>query len=314
MDVIVGDVGGTNARLAWAVWQGDALQLEDIRVFPSADYADFADILRAFIGEHSVASACIGVPGPVRDNRCKVTNLPWVLDGEKIAQALGIPSLWLLNDLEAAAYGLEASPPEHLQLLNRGHAQPGGNQALIAPGTGLGEAGRVYDGSRYRAHATEGGHASFAPYDAQSFALQQWLQQQYGHVSWERLLSGPGLSAIDHFLATRDDPAASPRTAAEIDAADAAGEPRARQAMRLFIGLLGMEAGNLALKWMATGGLYLAGGIAPRIADRLLAYGLLEAYLDKGRMRPLLERIPFWLVSDPYLAMRGASLYSASLS
>lgn len=313
MRVMVGDIGGTNARLAWAVWRDGGLQLDDIRIFASADYADFSDILRAFIAGRRVDVACIGVPGPVRDNRCKVTNLPWALDGERIAHALSIARVVLLNDLEAAATGLEAVAPEHLQLLSPGEALRGGNQAVIAPGTGLGEAGRVFDGGRYRAHATEGGHASFAPYDEQSFALQQWLKTQYGHVSWERLLSGPGLSAIDHFLATRDHPVARPRSAAEVDAADVAGEPRAQQALRLFIRLLGMEAGNLALKWMATGGLYLAGGIAPHIADRLLNYGLREAYLDKGRMRPLLTQIPFRLVTDPYLAMRGAALYSASL-
>ncbi len=313
MDMMVGDIGGTNARLAWASWRDGALQLDGIRIFRSADFTDFGDILRSFVDGRSVEHACIGVPGPVHDNHCRVTNLPWELDGDRLARSLGLGRVTLINDLQAAASGLDAVPPAHLRLLSPGEAVSGGNQAVIAPGTGLGEAGRVFDGRRYRAHATEGGHASFAPFDRQTFALQQWLADRHGHVSWERLLSGPGLSAIDQFLATADDPAAKPRDAALIDAADKAGETRAHRALQLFVSLLGREAGNLALKWMATGGLYLAGGIAPHIGDRLLDYGLREAYLDKGRMRPLLEQIPFQLVSDPYLALRGAAMYSASL-
>lgn len=309
-DLIVGDVGGTNARLAWARVIDGGVGLEDITIFPSADFADFADILRTFAGDSAVRNACIGVPGPVRDNRCKVTNLPWQLDGQVLGSAVGIEAVRLINDLEAAAYGLDALDGDALTCLHPGQGVAQGNQAVIAPGTGLGEAGRVSIGDGYRAFATEGGHASFAPYDEDSFALRQWLSARHGHVSWERLLSGPGLAAIDGFLAEQLGEPADEREPAAVSEAALAGEARAQQALQWFIRLLGMEASNLALKWMATGGVYLAGGIAPRLAERLLP-DLIDAFLDKGRMRAVLERMPVWLVTDPYLALRGAALYSA---
>lgn len=320
MRLIVADVGGTNARLALAEWQGDVLQLSETIVYRSGDESDFAPLLARFIGQaraDGVAGAVIGIAGPVRDNRCHTTNLPWQLDGDALAAALHLPFVRLLNDLQAAAWGIDAVPPEACRVLHAGQPVANGNRAVIAAGTGLGEAGMVWCGDGYRPFATEGSHGDFAPGDTTEVALRDWLAERYGgHVSWERVVSGLGLADLYRFLreqggaACDPDPLAANDVAAAVTAA-ADSDPLCGEALTRFIRLFGAEAGNLALKLMATGGLYIAGGIAPKIAERLAGGDFIAALQDKGRMRPLLEAMPVMLLADGQLALKGAAVYGA---
>ena len=320
MKLIVGDVGGTNARLALAEWQGDRLQLSEPRIYASGGEPDFAPILARFIGEaraDGVAAAVIGIAGPVRDNRCATTNLPWQLDGAALAAALGLPRVQLLNDLEAAAWGIDQVAAGQRRVLQPGQPEPRGNRAVIAAGTGLGEAGLVWCERGYRPFATEGSHGDFAPGDADQMALRDWLADRYrGHVSWERVVSGPGLADLYRYLREQGGAGCEPDplAAADVAAAVAAGaqdDPICAAALDLFIRLFGAEAGNLALKLMASGGVYLAGGIAPKLAERLAGGAFMTAFRDKGRMAGLLAIMPVTLLSDPHLALKGAAVYGA---
>jgi glucokinase len=321
MKLIVGDVGGTNARLAVAEWREGELGLSDPLVYPSWAEADFAPILGRFIGQahvDGVAGAVIGIAGPVRDNRCRTTNLPWHLDGEALAGALG-PFVQLLNDLEAAAWGIDQVRAGQRRVLQAGSPQPRGNRAVIAAGTGLGEAGMVWCGDGYQPFATEGSHGDFAPGDATEQALRDWLSGRHGgHVSWERVVSGPGLADLYRFLrehggaGCEPDPLQADDVGAAV-AAGAAGDSLCAQALDRFLRLFGAEAGNLALKLMAGGGVYLAGGIAPKVADRLAGGDFLAAFCAKGRLRPVLEAMPVILLDDSQLALKGAAVYGARL-
>jgi glucokinase len=320
MRLIVGDVGGTNARLALAEWHGNRLRLSASLVYSSAEAGDFAPILRRFMGQthaDGVAGAVIGIAGPVRDNRCNTTNLPWQLEGDALASGMALPFVTLLNDLEAAAWGIDQVSAAQCRAMQVGQPVPRGNRALIAAGTGLGQAGMLWCSDGYRPFATEGGHSDFAAMDADDLALRDWLAARYGgHVSWERLVSGPGLADLYRFLREQGGAACSPDPlessdvgAAVTRAADL--DPLCAAALQRFIRLFGAETGNLALKLMATGGLYIAGGIAPQIADRLAQGDFIAALRDKGRMRPLLEAMPVFLLDDPQLALKGAAVYGA---
>ena len=321
MRLIVGDIGGTHARLALADTAGERVTLLRERIYPSRDYAGLGPVLQDFLrrfGGDEIHRACIGVAGPVRDNRSQATNLPWLLDGEALAGEAGLAAVTLLNDLEAAAWGLDDLDDSALVTLHGGDPEPRGNQAVIAAGTGLGEAGRVWCADGYRIFASEGSHGDFAPANDLGFSLQQWLAAKYGgHVSWERVVSGPGLVDLHTFLRDaggrplpdwlqqameENDPAAAIATAAQLE-----GDPVCVEALELFIRYFGAEAGNHALKLMATGGVYLTGGIAPKISARFAAAGFLDAFWAKGRMRDLLERMPIHLVTDQNLALYGAA-------
>lgn len=322
MRLIVGDVGGTNARLALAEWHGGELHLGEPLVYASGDESDFAPILTRFMGEArvgGVAGAVIGIAGPVRDNRCQTTNLPWQLDGAALAGALSLPAVTLINDLEAAAWGIDQAGAGWWRVLQTGQAQAQGNRAVIAAGTGLGQAGLVWCGDGYQPFATEGSHGDFAPGDATEVALRDWLAERHGgHVSWERVVSGPGLADLYRFLREQGgeraepDPLQSGDVAAAVTAA-ADSDPLCGEALSRFISLFGAETGNLALKLMASGGVFITGGIAPKIATQLAAGEFVAAFTDKGRMRPLLEAMPVVLLDDPQLALKGAAVYGARL-
>lgn len=320
MKLIVGDVGGTNARLAVAEWRGARWHLSEPRIFASGDEADFTPILARFRAEsraEALTAAVIGIAGPVRDNRCATTNLPWQLDGRVLAADLGLAHVHLINDLAAAAWGIDQVEASQQQILQVGQSQAQGNRAVIAAGTGLGEAGLVWCGQGYRPFATEGGHADFAPGHAVEVALRDWLAERYdGHVSWERVASGPGLADLYRFLrgqggmACQPDPLLASDPAAAV-ATGAAKDALCQQALDMFVRLFGAEAGNLALKMMATGGVYLAGGMAPKLAGRLAQGDFIAAFVDKGRMKGLLSTLPVILLTDPHLALKGAAVYGA---
>lgn len=319
--VVVGDVGGTNARLAVVTAGPERPEMLAERTYPSRDFASLEEVVAAFEGEsppaRSARRACFGIAGPVVGNRSEATNLPWVVDGARVAEAAGISEVLLLNDLEAAAWGLGDLAPETVRTLAAGAPAAAGNRALLAPGTGLGQALLVWDGTRHLPSATEGGHADFAPGDELQVELWRYLARRHGHVSWERVLSGPGIVALFRFLLEREGREEPPwlrQEAAEGDPAAAITQrardgscPLCRTALDLFFALLGAEAGNLALRTLATGGLYLAGGILPKVQAELEASTFLAAFLAKGRFRALLETVPVHLVLDDRLALWGAA-------
>lgn len=316
--ILAGDIGGTSSRLALFEEAGGRLRPVGERTFPSRDFPSLEPILRLFVEERGrpPAAGCLGVPGPVRDGRARTTNLPWLVDAAELSRRLGFP-IRLLNDLEAAAHGLTELEPRDCEVLNAGAAAAAGNRAIVAAGTGLGEAGLFWDGTRHRPFATEGGHASFSPTGGLQAELLRFLMRKGEHVSWERVLSGPGLVNLYTFLRERgqgrEDEALAERMRREdppaviTEAAVGGGSPLCARAVDLFAELYGAEAGNLALKVMATAGVYLGGGIAPRILPFLKRPAFLEAFTAKGRMRPLLETMPVLVILRSDVALLGAA-------
>jgi glucokinase len=322
LQLLVGDVGGTNVRLALYESAGTDLQLLVERNYASREHRGVAEILERFLDESFFRSdrLCLGVAGPVRDGRCAVTNLPWVVDAGELAARLHLHHAWLLNDLEAFAYGLAALAPRDFAVLAPGDERPEGNAALIAAGTGLGEAGLFWDGTGWRPFATEGGHAGFAPESELEIELLRFLRRRGGRVTWERVLSGPGLVSLFEFFLARAGAVAPVWFTEARDHSDpaaaisaAASEGRSQEAiyaLDLFVRLYGAEAGNLALKMKATGGVFLGGGIAPKMLGRLQSGAFLEAFHGKEPMRELLERIPVRVVTHRSAALLGAARYA----
>lgn len=323
MKVLAGDIGGTNARLAIADLGEGAPRIVKEQHFPSGDAPGLAPIVRRFLdaaGER-VERACFGIAGPVVDGECRTPNLPWTVSARELARDLGIPRTVIINDFVAAAHGIACLRPRDLVTLQEGKAEPHGTLALIGAGTGLGEGFLAWDGMRYRVHASEGGHADFAASDEASWALRQSLLDEYGRVSWERVLSGAGLAQLyRHFAATgtlperpdvrremeREDPAAvvTRHALAGDDAISA-------KALEAFVAAYGAQAGNLALTVLATGGVYLAGGIAPRIVAKLRDGTFLKAFRNKGRMADLMARIPVHVIVSPDVGLLGAARAAA---
>lgn len=318
--ILAGDVGGTNTRLAFFEKRNGRLEAIAEHIYPSAGHPSLDDIIAEFIASHKIHADCaaIGVAGPVRGGICRATNLPWIVNSRALAQRTGIARIALINDLEANAYGISTLPPSDFAVLQPGDANAVGNGAVISPGTGLGEAGLYWDGKQHWPVASEGGHSSFAPENALQDELMQQLRAQFGHVSWERVLSGPGLLHIYKFLRDTGRGEEPAWLAAELKGHDpspriskAALEGKCalcEKALDLFVALYGSEAGNIALKMAATGGVYLGGGIAPRILPKLKCPEFLAAFASKGRLRPLLKAIPIRVILNDRTALRGAAL------
>ncbi|MGA8270718.1 MAG: glucokinase [Candidatus Sulfotelmatobacter sp.] len=327
--ILAGDIGGTNARLAYFQPQNGHLRLVNERIFPSRDYSGLGDIVSKFLKDSSVhpEAACFGIAGPVRDGRVETSNLPWIIEQSRLAKQIELPATLLINDLEASAWGVGGLDPEDLTPLNS-VAQSVGNQAVIAPGTGLGEAGMFWNGSQHEVFACEGGHADFAPQGALQIELLQFLAIRFGHVSYERILSGPGLVNVYEFLQQRNGGETSAALAAKTETKSGSGNGDAAAAIShaalsgasqlaeasldLWISVFGAEAGNLALKAMATGGIFLGGGISPKILPRLLGPLFMRAFLEKGRLRPLLEGIPVKVVTNDKVGLLGAARCAAA--
>lgn len=323
MKVLAGDVGGTNTRLALCeVNDGKVLRLVH-NIEPSASHGSLAEIIQAFASTHGaddVRAVCIGLPGPVRGRRAQLTNLPWVVDADELERDLGLPSITLLNDLEANAHGLSTLADADFLVLRDGSPERGGNAGLVSAGTGLGQAGMHFMRGKLYPFPTEGGHADFAPSNELEWNLLQYLQRTHEHVSWERVVSGPGLATVYEFLLERAGASApqwwseaqSNKEPAEAIATSADdGDEHANAAVELFLGLYGAEAGNFALKIFATGGIYLGGGIAPKLAKRIRSSSFLERFDGKGRMRGLVEQIPIKVVLNESAALQGAALFGA---
>jgi glucokinase len=321
--ILAGDIGGTNARLAsFEVVHGRVKPLVE-ETFPSRAYASLDDIVHTFVLAHDlrVVQACFGIAGPVRHGRREAINLAWVVDAQRLAQHLGLATVWLINDLEATAYGAGALALEDFVTLNEGVPGAEGNAVVIATGTGLGEAGLYWDGKQHWPFASEGGHASFAPGDALQVELLQYLQQRFTHVSWERALSGPGLYNVYTFLRDTQrgvEPAwlteelrQGDRSAVISRVALAGTCDLCVQALDLFVTLYGAEAGNLALKMLSTGGVFVGGGIAPKIVDKLQDTTFIQAFCAKGRLQPVLEAIPIRVIMNDKTALYGAARCAA---
>ncbi len=323
--ILAGDIGGTNARLAYFLPQNGHLRLISERVFPSRDYSEFGEIVSTFLQGAATRPdlACFGIAGPVHNGRVETSNLPWIIEQSRLAKQIELPGTLLINDLEANAWGIGALSSQDLVPLNQ-VAPSIGNQAVIAPGTGLGQAGLYWNGSEHEVFACEGGHADFAPRGNLQVELLQFLESRYGHVSYERVLSGPGLVNVYEFLRGKgygDEPEGF---AARLEHADAAaaisgaaldGSNRlAEQALDLWISVYGAEAGNLALKVMATGGIFLSGGITPKILPKLGGPLFMRAFLEKGRLRSLLEAVPVQVIINDKAGLLGAARCAAARS
>ncbi|MFZ0801984.1 MAG: glucokinase [Terriglobales bacterium] len=317
--ILAGDIGGTHARLAFFDVNHGDFRLVSASVFPSREYSGLDEIVSQFVDSSSLHpdAACFGVAGPVRNGRVETSNLPWTIEAKRLAGELKIKTAMLINDLEANAWGISTLAAKDVVCLNQIEGHPVGNQAVIAAGTGLGEAGMYWDGSKHHIFACEGGHSDFAPRNELEIELLQYLSARHGHVSYERIVSGPGLVNVFHFL--RDtrrgeepkwlteemqttDPAAAISRAA-IDGKC----PLCEHALDIFISIYAAEAGNLALKLLATGGVYLGGGIAPKLVSKLARPLFMQAFVGKGRMQPLLEGIPVKVIINEQTALMGAA-------
>src|SRR3954469_21519768 len=309
--LLAGDIGGTKTALAvYSIGSGYLAPLAQAE-FPSAKYGSLGLIVREFLAGTglTVEQASFAVAGPVIAGASKVTNLPWLLLEAELRAELQLESVHLVNDLEAIAHAITVLGPSDLQPLNPGEPVPGGARAVIAPGTGLGEAFLIYDGDRYRAFASEGGHASFAPRNELQDGLLAYLRRKFDHVSVERVCSGPGLLNIYQYLRDLSYVPESPEMGRALAAAEyappliggaavrAEPDPLSRAALDLFISILGSEAGNLALKVLSLGGVYLAGGIPPRVRPALSGGRFLQAFVAKGRMSAMLARMPVYVVT-----------------
>ncbi len=317
--ILAGDVGGTHARLALFNLHGENLELIVEQIYASHSYPSLETIIKEFLRSTSAKpdSAGVGLAGPIRDGRCVATNLPWVVDAATLAAESGLRKITLLNDLEANAYGIATLAPADFEVLQKGKPDPQGNAAVISAGTGLGEAGMKWDGSTLRPFASEGGHSSYAPEGELEGELFDYLAKRYRHVSCERVVSGPGLVNIYEFLRDTgrgNEPAgfgeelrAGDESAVISEAALAKRNGLCIAALDLFVRTYGAEAGNVALKFLATAGVYIGGGIAPKILQKLKEPAFVEAFLAKGRMQPLLEAMPVSVILNENTALRGAA-------
>jgi glucokinase len=317
--ILVGDIGGTNTRLAIIEMVKGHFNFLVEETFPSHEESSLESALRKFLSNplHPITRACLGVAGPVREGRCEATNLPWVIDSREIARQLNLPRVGLINDWEAGAYGIPALETKDFEVLNPGSPDARGNRAVISAGTGLGQVGLFWDGGKHQPFPSEGGHADFAPRNHLEMDLLDYLLKRHARVSAERVISGQGLFNIYQFLKDTgreeeptwlvDQMRQKDPSAVISENALAGKSSLCVQALDLFVSLYGAEAGNLALKVMASGGVYLGGGIAPKIIAKLKDPVFLNAFTAKGRMRPLLQAMPVRVILNPKLALLGAA-------
>lgn len=327
MRVLAGDVGGTKVLLQVAEADGRTARVQAEARYESADYPDLLPLVEEFLRHtraHDLHAACFGIAGPVRPTpdgqAADVTNLPWRIDSAALMRGLGIPRVRLINDFQAVGYGIAALVPEDFATLQAGQRQPRAPCALIGAGTGLGEGLLIWANGYYEAVATEGGHADFAPIDETQVELLGYLRARFGRVSYERILSGPGLVNVYEFFLARGLPGTPALLEAEdppaaITRAALMGEDRAAlDTLRLFVRVYGAQSGNLALTCLATGGVYVAGGIAPKILSALRTGEFVRAFGDKGRMSALLATIPIDVILNPRVGLIGAALAASRLT
>ena len=322
--LLAGDIGGTKTTLALFTTDGGVYQPAAEATFRSADYANLETIATMFLEQYDVhaTAAVFGVAGPVQQGTVEATNLPWRMNEEALGKALGIPHVHLMNDLAAIATAVPILAPSDIHTLNPGQPDPVGPMAVIAPGTGLGEAFLLHDGSHYRAYPSEGGHADFAPGNGYEDGLLIYMRQFFEHVSWERVCSGMAIPHLYNYVITSgraEEPAWLAKAIAQaVDPTpiiiNTALDPVKSNelclaTLQLFVSILGTEAGNMALKLLATGGVYLGGGIPPRILAVLAGAEFKQAFRHKGRFADLMARIPVHVILNPQAALLGAAYH-----
>ncbi len=330
MRVLAGDIGGTKTLLRIAECEGTACRTEHEQRFDSNRFAGVAPIVRAFLaqaGARAIDAACLGIAGPVRHrggaDYVKVTNLPWEIDSVSLARDTGLARVRLINDFQAIGYGIEALRDDELVVLQTGEEVVTGPRAVLGAGTGLGQGILVWAGDHYEAIPTEGGHAEFGPTDALQLELARYLLDTEGHASYELILSGHGLVRLYRFLRAQGVAPESPAVAQAMQAGDAAaaithaalntGDALAGAALALFVQIYGAQAGNLALTAGATGGVYVAGGIAPKIIDTLRAGAFMRAFRNKANMSHYVAAIPVRVVMNETVGLLGAALAASRL-
>jgi glucokinase len=322
--ILAGDVGGTKVHLAlYGFADGLLMPVRDAK-FHAHEFASLDAVVTNFLapGEREqVVAACFGCPGPVRNGQLKLTNLPWLLDQHDLARSIGIEHIFLINDLEANGYGIPELAPQAILTLHAGDGSAVGHRGLIAAGTGLGEALLIWDGQQHRPIPSEGGHCDFAARNDREIALLQYLRKTMnGRISWERVVSGLGIQNVYAYLREvekmdepqwlRDRMAADDPNAVIGECAEDGSSAICFDTMQIFAAAYGAEAGNIALKVLAAGGMYLGGGIAPKILKTLTGGGFMQAFLDKGRLSPVLEAIAVRVILDDTCALLGAAAYA----
>lgn len=327
--LLAGDIGGTKTHLA--IFSAEKGSHEGVfeRIYPSGQFSNLETIVRDFTAEANmpIERAVFGVAGPVTSGQATITNLPWIIRESRLREVLQIEAVTLFNDLQAIAYAVPFLDPAEIHTLNDGDPEPHGTIAVIAPGTGLGEAYLTWDGGRYRAHASEGGHADFAPTDELEMSLLRYMLRLYDHVSYEKVCSGLGIRNLYFFLKNTgyapeppwlakrlletNDP--TPVIVAAALQHDEQPCELAVTALRLFVSILGAEAGNLGLKLMSTGGIFLGGGIPRRIMPWLEHKYFMQSFMNKGRFSTVLIRFPVHVILNRNAALLGAASYGLSL-
>ena len=324
--ILAGDVGGTKVHLAlYDFTEGKLAHIRDEK-YPAREHAGLEDIVKKFLAERKntgddITAACFGVPGPVRGGRLKLTNLPWILDSRELSQALKIEHLFLINDLEANGYGIPELGAGQIHILSDGDPGQMGNRGLVSAGTGLGEAVLVWNGKMHVPMASEGGHCDFAARTDDEVDLLRYLQKRFhGRVSFERVVSGMGITNIYEFLRDTkgmEEPAWLRDRMKVEDPNAVIGElgedgtcELCSRTLDLFVSAYGAEAGNLALKVLSIGGIYLGGGVAPRILRKMGSGGFMKAFVDKGRLSSLLEQMPVRVILESRAALLGAAAYA----
>jgi glucokinase len=320
--ILAGDVGGTKVHLALYDFANGQLNHIRDEKFPAKEYSGLEAIAKEFLASDKPTAACFGVPGPVRDGRLRLTNLPWTLDSRELQTNLDVPHVFLINDLEANGYGIAELQPDQVYTLSEGDPSQLGNRALIAAGTGLGEGLLTWNGRQHTPYPSEGGHADFAPRNENEIDLLRFLKQKYnGRISWERVVSGMGITNIFEFLrdvrglevpawlAEQIAAVADPNSVITENALAAKSEICVKT-LDMFVSAYGAESGNLALKVLSVGGLYVGGGIAPRILEKLKDGTFIKAFTDKGRLSQLLINMPVRVILEPYAAVLGAAAYA----
>jgi glucokinase len=321
--ILAGEIGATGTRLAAFEKEGSRLQLVVEKTYMSQEHSSLSEIIAAFIKAEGIAahSACFGVAGPVRRGRSKISNLPWVIDSRDLAKQLKLDSVGMINDLEAYAYGIDGLDSKDFVTLNAGSEDAEGNRAVISARTGLGVAGLYWDGYRHHPFACEGGHSDFAPRNALEMELLAYLQKKYGRISYERLLSGPGIKNIYDFLRDahkadesqwlKDQIAAAPDPPAVISQLAQEGKAAiCDQTLSIFVSIYGAETGNCALNFLSTGGIFIGGSVAAKNVSKMKDPIFMESFLDKGRMVDLLKEIPVTIVLNDDSGIIGAARYT----
>src|SRR5215472_6251175 len=322
--ILAGEIGATRTRLAAFETEGNRLQCVVEKTYMSQQRDGLSGILSEFIKTEGIPvhSACVGVAGPVRGGRSKISNLPWVIDSRELATQLRLRTVGLINDLEALAYGLDMLESKDFVTISEGSCDADGNMAVVSAGSGLGEAGLYWDGFRHHPFACEGGHTEFAPKNDLEVELLQYLMKKFGHqhVSYERILSGPGVQNVYEFLrdaGKEEEPAwlkeqlatakDVPALISELALSNQA--PICDRTLSIFVSVFGSEAGNCALKFMGTGGVFVA-GIAGKIIPKLKGPAFMDSFLDKGRMKSLLETVPVKIVLNDDSGLIGAARFA----